>query len=144
MFNLNKEDYQYFKEYIEENYNEIVVQYETENEEDHVRMMFENYPLRDTFKNSIIFLFSEYLLNLYVIRNYEGSKLTKEELEYLEQLIRKGMILTFQIANKDTIEGSSLNHYLKFVYDIGKENMDLDFLKVELHEDNFLSFEFED
>ena len=141
---MNKEDLDYLTKYIERNYEDIVREYEEENSDDHIQMFFEEYPLTHDNVDSIVGLFNEYLINLHIIRNYKGSKLTKKDLDYLEQLIRMGMIFIFQFSNKDFLNGGILNKLLKFIYDLAKEELSLDFIELRTDKHDLLYFEFKD
>lgn len=130
--------------FFESNYKTIVEMYEKENQEDHIAMSFQDFPLSEENVDSIIGLFNEYLINLSIIRTYKGSKLTMEELNHMEQLIKKGMIFIFQFANKDFLSGGILNKIMIFVYSLAKVNIPLDFLEIKTNDEDLLYFELKD
>jgi len=139
---MKKGNFEYLTEWIENHYDVIINEYEKENSDDHVRMIFEKYPLNNEHVNSITELFIEYLINLHVIKNYEGNKLTKKDLEYMEKLIQMGMFSLFQFSNKDSIAGGKLTELMKSIYDLANTNLSLDFLEVGIDEDKFLYYMF--
>ena len=137
-------DLEYLTGYVEENYHELIKQYEKENQEDHILMTFQEVPFNDENLNSLVNVFNEYLINLSIIRNYEGSKLTMEELKHMEQLIEHGLIMVFQFANKDYLSGGILSRMLILVYKLAKENIPLDFIELKTNKEDLLFFELKD
>ena len=79
--------------FVESNYKELVEIYEKINHEDHIAMAFQEVPFNDENLKGLVDVFNEYLINLSIIRTYEGSKLTMEELNHMEQLIKHGLIM---------------------------------------------------
>ena len=137
-------DLEYLTGYVEENYQELIKQYEKENKEDHLIMTFQEVPFNDENLKSLVNVFNEYLINLSIIRNYTGSKLTMEELKHMEQLIEHGLIMVFQFANKDYVSGGILSRMLILVYKLAKDNIPLDFLELKTTKEDLLYFELKD
>ena len=135
---------EYLIKYVEDHYKEIVEQYEEEISEDHVQMLLEEFPLIRNNLDSIVGLFNEYIINLSIIRTYKGSKLTMEELDKLEQLIKIGMNFIFLISNKDFLENGILNKLIIFVYGLAKDNIPLDFVEIRTDKHGFLVFDIKD
>ena len=107
-------------------------------------MSFQEVPFNDENLKSLVDVFNEYLINLSIIRTYEGSKLTMEELNHMEQLIKHGLIMVFQFANKDFLSGGVLSKMLILVYTLAKNNIPLDFLEIKTNDEDLLYFELKD
>ncbi len=144
---LESEKFMYHK-YMEDHYPMMVKEYETELMEDHLKMTFERLPLSDEVKHIIIGMFIEYLINLSVIKTYKtaykGSKLTMEQLNYLENLIGRSIFMIFQMANKDKVNNGNLAYQMKSLYDSLKLNsqyLKFDFIDVGFDEDGFFYYE---
>lgn len=130
--------------FVESNYKALVETYEKINHEDHILMTFQEVPFNDENLKGLVDVFNEYLINLSIIRTYEGSKLTMEELNHMEQLIKHGLIMVFQFANKDFLSGGILSKMLILVYTLAKTNIPLDFLEIKANDEDLLYFELKD
>lgn len=130
--------------FVESNYKALVETYEKINHEDHILMTFQEVPFNDENLKGLVDVFNEYLINLSIIRTYEGSKLTMEELNHMEQLIKHGLIMVFQFANKDFLSGGVLSKMLILVYTLAKNNIPLDFLEIKTNDEDLLYFELKD
>ena len=130
--------------FVESNYKALIEQYEQYNHEDHIAMSFQEVPFNDENLKGLVDVFNEYLINLSIIRTYEGSKLTMEELNHMEQLIKHGLIMVFQFANKDFLSGGVLSKMLILVYSLAKTNIPLDFLEIKANDEDLLYFELKD
>lgn len=144
---IESERFLYHK-YMEDHYQKMVKEYERELMEDHIAMTFEKLPLSEEVKQRIGALFTEYLINLSVIKTYntiyKGSKLTMEELNHLENLILKGMFRIFDMANKDKIHGGNVCSQMKYFYDMLKiiaPDLRLDFINIGYDNEGFLCYE---
>ena len=130
--------------FVESNYKALVETYEKINHEDHILMTFQEVPFNDENLKGLVDVFNEYLINLSIIRTYEGSKLTMEELNHMEQLIKHGLIMVFQFSNKDFLSGGVLSKMLILVYTLAKNNIPLDFLEIKTNDEDLLYFELKD
>lgn len=136
-----------FFKYMEDHYKEMVKQYEEEYQGYHIAMTFQKLPLAEEFKDSMTGLFFEYLTNLAVInsysKDYKGSKLTMEELDYLKDLILRSMFRVFDMANKDKYHGGNLAYQMENLYKLFKANdefLKIDFIDIGFDNDGFFYY----
>lgn len=137
----------FYHEYMEKHYEVMVEEYETELKTDHIVMTFERLPLSEEAKQRITGMFVEYLINLSVIKSYntiyKGSKLTMEQLNYLENLILRSMFMIFQMANKDKVHDGNLCNQMELLYDLFKlhsQYLKFDFIDVGFNKEGLFYY----